>query len=464
MGNTFSYQEKQCYLKLNAGAGTLRGVEYDQKARRFANIPYAKAPVGALRWRKPQPLGPNFTFNSPDGSPFDSTKLGQVCPQPSYSEGVNKEEAGFDFGEDCLRLNIWTPSQPPDDGTKYPVIIWLHGGWFQIGDPSHEISMNPVEFVNQVKAVFVSVGYRLNVFGFLTGKALLEENGGSGGANFGLWDQRLAMEWVYENISAFGGDPENIMLAGRSAGAYAVQTQVLYDFRGQMEESKRGHFQRIMMYSNAIPAQPKKIADCEEQFDELCDFFSIPRDTSNTRKLSVLRDIPSKDLVNAIMKLRNHTFRPVTDDEFIHDSMIAHFKSGGFAAEFKRRGLRLFMSEMLNEESLYGATNPPEPNLESLKLQISNYYAPDVTARLLNYYDVPTSKDKAEWRSTFGKIIADGQVRAPSRFIVESLVTHGVSINDIWRYLIAYRMSFITERIAPMSFGVTHAMDKPLWK
>lgn len=464
MGNTCSaYEERECEVKLKGKLGDIRGVQYDQRVCRYASIPYSKAPIGPLRWRKPQPVEADFTYNSPDGSAFDGTKLGKVCPQPNYSAGVNK--AGHDFGEDCLRVNIWTPSKPPADGARWPVVIWFHGGWFQIGEPSHEASMNPVEFVKEVETVFVAVGYRLNVFGFLSGNALADENGGSGGGgNFGLWDQRLAIEWVYENVAAFGGDPDNIVLAGRSAGAYAVQAQTLYDFRGQAEPSMRNRFRRLIMYSNAIPAQPKKVADCQEQFDELCDFFSIPKHATGADKLAALRDIPAVDLVGAIMKLRNHTFRPVTDDDFIHDGMLEYFQTGAFAAEFKRRGLRLLISEMRNEESLYGATNPPEASCESLQLQISNYYAPEVTARLLEHYDVPTSNDKKDWQTVFGKIVSDGQVRAPSRFLIDTLVQHGVSIRDIWRYLIAYRLSFITDKVAPASFGVTHAMDKPLWK
>ena len=119
---------------------------------------------------------------------------------------------------------------------------------------------------------------------------------------------------------------------------------------------------------------------------------------------------------------------------------------------------------MLNEESLYSVYNPPEPNEESLRLQIANYYGPTTADRVLPWYKVPTSTDKKEWLALYGSIISDGQVRAPSRFLVNSLIEHGVDIKDIWRYQIAYRISFIDEKSAPMDWGVTHAMDRPIWK
>lgn len=465
MGNTLSsYSESECELPLPNQSGTIRGIQYNERSCRFANIPYAKPPTGDLRWRRPQPLDKAFSCNSTDGTSFDATNFGPLCPQPVYSKGVAKK-SGYSWGEDCLQVNIWTPRVPKPDGSKkWPVIIWFHGGWFQIGDPSYEASMNPVEFVQAVDAVFVTVGYRLNVFGFLTGSALQAEGADSGAGNYGLWDQRLAMDWVYDNIATFGGDPDDILLAGRSAGAYAVQAQTLYDFRGDLESAQRDRFRRLIMYSNAIPAQPKSVRDCQEQFDELCDFFEVPKGAINSEKLNMLRAVPANELVDAIMKLQNHTFRPVTDNVFIHDGMIEYYQSGEFAAEFKRRGLRLLVSEMLNEESLYGVTNGPEPNTESLRVQISNYYAPDVTSRLLEHYSVPDSTEKKDWETAFGNIISDGQVRAPSRFLVNNLVQNGVELKDVCRYLIAYRLSFITDSVAPSSWGVTHAMDKPLWK
>jgi carboxylesterase type B len=407
-----------------------------------------------------------YSYSSPDGVPYDATKFREVCLQTNYSASVKKQLQHV-LGEDCLRLNIWAPIRKPEEkDPKWPVMIWFHGGWFQIGEPSQEESMDPTELIStgQLNAVFVAVGYRLNVFGFLAGDALREETGGQEVGNYGLWDQRLAMEWVYKNISAFGGDPENITLSGRSAGAYAVQAQTLYDFRGSMDESARNHFRRLVMYSNAIPTQPKTPEDCQSQLDELCKFFNIALEAPGPEKLRRLRELNAEDLCAAVMKLKHHTFRPVTDGIFIHPGIFEYYCDGSFAKEFKRRHLRLLIGEVLNEETLYAVTNGPEANRESLELQVSNYYSPSTTSRLLQHYSLPDSDQKRDWEAVFGQIISDGQVRAPSRFLVHNLLQHGVDIKDVWRYLIAYRMSFITDKVAPPSFGVSHAMDRPIWK
>ncbi|KAF5581277.1 triacylglycerol lipase II precursor [Fusarium pseudocircinatum] len=462
MGNSISYTTSDCHVNL-PNHGSLKGLQFDSKSRRFAGVPYAQPPVGNLRWRKPQPFPKTHLYESLDGSPFDATHFGPVCPQANYSKNVSEHIPKHAYSEDCLRLNIWTPVPDPNEpDKKWPVMVWFHGGWFQVGDPSQEESMDPTELISTggLQAVFVAVGYRLNVFGFLAGKFLLEESGGEAVGNYGLWDQRLAMDWVYENIAVFGGDPKNIILAGRSAGAYSVLAQALYDFRGK---ESHGRFTRMIMYSNAIPTQPKTVQDCEEQFDELCEYFGIPTDISGAERLRDLRSISADDLSSAIMELKNHTFRPVTDDLFIHSGIFDYYRDGSFAREFKKRGLKLYIGEVLDEDTLYAVTNPPDPNFSSLQMQISNYYPPHVTDRLLKHYSLPQTKDKKAWQQLFGRIIADGQVRAPSRYLMDNLVRNGVDIKNVWRYLIAYRLSFITNEVAPASFGVSHAMDRPIW-
>ncbi|KAL4808355.1 Alpha/Beta hydrolase protein [Aspergillus unguis] len=467
MGNNISYQTTECSVDLPNGS--IKGLQFDTKSRRFANVPYALPPTGHLRWRKPQRLPESFSYSSHDNSPFDATKFGQVCLQPNYSATVNKQIPQHKYGEDCLRLNIWTPVPDPDNGEskkKWPVMVWFHGGWFQMGDPSNEPGMDPTELISTggLNAVFVAVGYRLNIFGFLASDALKEESPDGAVGNYGLWDQRLAMDWVYENIASFGGDPENITLSGRSAGAYAVQAQTLYDFRGSLPESAKNRFKRLVMYSNAIPAQPKTLAECQPQFDELCEYFQISGTMPGVEKLQRLRDLPAKDLCDAIMKLKHHTFRPVTDGVFIHENLFEYYRSGSFAEEFRRRGLRILIGEVRNEETLYAVTNGPDASLESLETQISNYYSPSTTSRLLQHYELPSaSTDKKDWQAVFGRIVSDGQVRAPSRFLVNNLLDNGVDVKDVWRYVIAYRLSFITDKVAPKDFGVSHAMDRPFW-
>ncbi|KAL4877383.1 Alpha/Beta hydrolase protein [Aspergillus karnatakaensis] len=462
MGNTLSYHETVCEVSLG-NKGSISGVQLDDKSRRYAGVPYALPPTGEYRWRKPRTLPETYTYSSTDGKSYDATKFKAVCPQKAYHVGGAEGGEGA-YSEDCLFVNIWTPVRKDGDDRKWPIMLWLHGGWFQMGDPSQEAGMDPTELISTggLNAIVVAIGYRLNVFGFLSGPDLFEESDGGAAGNFGLWDQRVAAEWVWENIGYFGGDRENITLAGRSAGAYSVEAQMLHEFR--KPDERKTLFRRFFMDSNAIPAQPKSLSDTKGQFDELCEYFGIEGTLPGKEKLSRLRQKTAQELVQAIPKLKNHTFRPVTDDIFIHSGMVEYLKSKTFADEFKARKARLLIGEVLNEETLYSTYNSPtEPTLESLRTQVSNYYAPEVTDRALKRYKLPESDCLEEWQKLFGQIISDGQVRAPSRALVNNLVANGVDLRDIWRYQIAYRLSFIDETVAPMSFGVAHAMDKPFW-
>ncbi|KAJ5724920.1 hypothetical protein N7493_006648 [Penicillium malachiteum] len=468
MGNTLSYQESPHEINLGA-KGKIQGIQYDNKSRRYAGIPYALPPVGVHRWRKPRPLPETHTYTQPDGRPFDGTCFYPICPQEAYAGGAEKDPDSEPYSEDCLRLNIWTPSDDHSGSDrKWPVVLWFHGGWFQLGEPLQELGMDPTEMIStgKLNAVVVGVGYRLNVFGFLAGEALLEESHGESAGNFGLWDQRLAMEWVVENIGKFGGDVGNITLGGRSAGAYAVHVQVLHDFQlgsEEVDEERVDLFHRFYMYSNAIPAQPKALKDVNPQFEELCEYFKVDHALSGPEKVDKLREISYQELVAAMKHLKNHTFRPVTDDLFIFKGFTEYHRSGAFADQFRKRRLKVLIGEVLNEETLYATYNTPEPNIDSLRLQVSNYYAPETTDRILHAYDLPSTADPEAWKTLYGNIIADGQVRAPSRWLIHSLYDHGVSLKDIWRYRIAYRLSFITDKVARRSWGVSHAMDKPFW-
>ena len=172
----------------------------------FKGIPYAAAPVGALRWRPPQPA-------SAWTQPRDATRFGASCIQPA-----RRERAG-DVGptdEDCLFLNVWTKGL---DG-KRPVMVWIHGGAFRLGSGSMAL-YDGARFAQQ-GVVLVTMNYRLGRFGFFAHPALAATNPDDDRANFGLMDQAAALAWVRDNIAAFGGDPNNVTVFGESAGGASV--------------------------------------------------------------------------------------------------------------------------------------------------------------------------------------------------------------------------------------------------
>lgn len=401
MGNSISYEETPVEVALG-DKGSLRGTRFDNKACRYAGVPYALPPIGENRWRKPQPLPTSHAFSDATGGPYNAQHFKAICPQEAFHLAEAKK--GLDgYSEDCLFLNIWTPTgESPAEG--WPVFLWLHGGWFAMGDPSQTPDMDPTELISTggLSAIFVAIGYRLNVFGFLAGDELLRESGGVSGGNYGLLDQRMAIEWVHENIAFFGGNANNVTLAGRSAGAYAVEAHMLYELRNRVEQ--RPLFHRVFMDSNAIPAQPKSLSDGQKQFDELCKFFELPIDMPAKDRLAELRNKSWQDLLLAMPQLENHTFRPVTDNIFIQHGMLEYINSASFATDFKKVQFRMLSCEVLNEETLYSTYNAPtKPGLDSLRMQLSNYYAPAVADRVLQLYDLPTSKDLEEWKQFFGK-------------------------------------------------------------
>ena len=173
----------------------------------FKGIPYAAAPVGALRWKSPQPATPWNGIR-------DATRFGARCwASAPFGGPVSPKDAS----EDCLFLNVWTGAKTT--GARLPVMVFLHGGGFQFGTASD----NALDGASLARkgVVLVTINYRLGVFGFLAHPELDAEGHGASGM-FGIEDQIAALRWVKSNIAAFGGDPANVTVFGESAGAHAV--------------------------------------------------------------------------------------------------------------------------------------------------------------------------------------------------------------------------------------------------
>ena len=211
--------------------GALRGVWHEGIAR-FAGIPFAAPPVGPLRFRPPQPVEPWDDVRAAD-------TFGPIAPQnPSIMDalfGGDSEQ----WDEDCLYLNVWTPSL---EGSL-PVMVWIHGGGFEMGSGSSPL-YDGTSFARD-GVVLVTLNYRLGAFGFLELGDLDPELAGSG--NCGLLDQVAALEWVRDNIAGFGGDPEQVTIFGESAGAMSVASLMSMP-------SASGLFHRAIAQSGAAQA------------------------------------------------------------------------------------------------------------------------------------------------------------------------------------------------------------------
>ncbi len=201
-------------LKLSTVVTTRQGQlagSVDGEAIAFKGIPYAAAPVGDLRWRDPQPT-PAWQGMRRAGA------FGKSCIQPTFDASM--DGSGSNVGsqsEDCLSLNVWTPSVNPS--AIRPVMVWIHGGAYVIGSSNLPVwSGAPLASKG---AVVVNLNYRLGQLGFFAHSALEKDSPG-GSVNFGLLDQVAALKWVQQNIAAFGGNPNNVTIFGESAGGQSV--------------------------------------------------------------------------------------------------------------------------------------------------------------------------------------------------------------------------------------------------
>ncbi|PPK86472.1 para-nitrobenzyl esterase [Neolewinella xylanilytica] len=195
--------------------GTLEG-EYSTRTgvQRYLGIPFAAPPTGELRWQPPQPA-----------TNWDGVRMAkEFGPRPVqryvYDDMRFRSPS---VSEDCLYLNVWTPAKAGETGL--PVLVYFYGGGFQAG--SGDERRYDGETLAREGVVVVTPNYRLNIFGFLAHPELSAESDYGGSGNYGLMDQAAAIQWVKDNIEAFGGDPDKITIAGESAGSMSVSAQTV---------------------------------------------------------------------------------------------------------------------------------------------------------------------------------------------------------------------------------------------
>ncbi|KAF9100217.1 hypothetical protein BGX27_000458 [Mortierella sp. AM989] len=319
--------------------GALRGtVDQTRQVAVFRNVPYAVVPE---RWRpaiKPEPWT----------GVRDATKQGPVCPHiPSGfvlgllapkklpSHGTSKHRFGLDHDErDCLNLNIFVPLSTLKDGTEQvPVMTWVHGGSNRNGsnaEPFYNAS-NFVQHSIKLKqpVIVVVINYRVSVFGFFASKELEQDMEDYVAAhpstssyeqsvgNWGLMDQKLAFDWVRENITAFGGNSRNVTAFGESAGAIGIHYHMLIP-------SHHGLFDHAILQSGTVFTLPPRHVHKEGQtfFDELLQKLDIPLDLDSKEKIKRLKAIPADDLVIAADGVKQASYTPFYDGGKIIPSKI----------------------------------------------------------------------------------------------------------------------------------------------
>jgi para-nitrobenzyl esterase len=206
----------------------------------WLGIPYAQAPVGALRWAPPKPPTPWST-------PRAATQFGNECRKPTVPTS----------SEDCLFVNVWKPS----DGGRRPVLVHIHGGGFFGGSGDGDNTL----LANTGREVVVSMNYRLGIYGFLANSAF-----GAHSGDYGLQDQQAALRWVQDNISRFGGDPQNVTIYGESAGGSSVCDQIASPTAAGLFKqaiSTSGEYNTLFGGPEQAPRTPEdlEVQDCKSK-------------------------------------------------------------------------------------------------------------------------------------------------------------------------------------------------------
>ncbi len=287
--------------------GTFIGVPKDGYTL-FAGIPYAKAPVGERRFGKPELFQETKEV-------FSATEFSGIChqgiPEPGsfyekeFYQGWSREAV---CKEDCLYLNIWTPAEHAEE--KLPVLFWIHGGAFNHGY-GHEIEFDGEAYCKR-GVILVTINYRLGIWGFLSHP---EINGGI--ANLGIRDQICALDWVYENIAGFGGNPEKITAAGQSAGGYSVEALLV-------SELTRGKIAGAVMQSGGCINPGFRGCITKEQAwegtEEFCKKHGIHR-------IGELMEMPAEELQSIAEDFRNGL---VIDGEVLQQDCNAGMEAGKY--------------------------------------------------------------------------------------------------------------------------------------
>ncbi|MDB6161615.1 MAG: carboxylesterase [Gammaproteobacteria bacterium] len=405
----------------NVGRTRYQGEWTSSGSAVFRGIPYAQPPVGALRWKPPQPL------------PQPAGTHSAVQPVPTCLQafvGWNRAEAERSE-EDCLYLDIRTPRV--NRKARLPVLVWIHGGANWAGAASWVIDSGLADR----GIVVVTVQYRLGVFGFLSHPELTRESPHGASGNFGLMDQIAALEWVKRNIAAFGGDPASVTIAGHSAGAQDAGLLLL-------SPRARGLFARAIQQSGTagfgLPA--RTLAENERLGAAFAQLAGVTQDES---QIEALRATDARKLLDAQMLLESPTLadnsflflQPVMDGWIVTGAPADLLKNG------KSARVPLLIGNTAQELTLYGGDS-------AVRRALARIFGPfsDQALGLYGLHDGTQPPDDPILGSTAMQIAADDTFRCPAEF---TAATHAASGQRVWR--------FQMERAAPGQLRIDHGSE-----
>jgi para-nitrobenzyl esterase len=349
--------------QVRTASGLLEGTtSTDGKVRAYKGIPFAAPPVADLRWKPPQPALAWEGVRK-------ATSFGARCMQAYiYDDMVFRDDGP---SEDCLYLNVWTPSSSASD--HLPVMVWIYGGGFQAGSPSEP--RQDGEMLAKKGVIVVSMSYRLGIFGFFSHPALTQESPQHASGNYGLLDQLAALRWVHDNIAAFGGDPASVTIFGESAGSMSVSAQMASPLAKGLFARAIGESGAVFMYRNPLHA----LAVSERTGDK----FAAELGAGS---LKDLRAKSAKDLLDASRKDKTERFWPNVDGYFMPETPFAIYGQGSQAH------VPLLAGWNQDEQDYHGILGHTKPTKTNYIAKLQKLGEKDKTPDLLKYY--PASNDE----------------------------------------------------------------------
>ena len=333
--------------------------------RNFKGIPFARPPVGDLRWREPQPVK-NWT------GARNADQFGPRCMQRT-SPGADYWFRSNGMSEDCLYLNVWTPAKSGNE--RLPVLVYIFGGGFQNGDGSEP--RYDGESMARRGIVAVSVNYRTNIFGFFVHPELTKESPHGAAGNYGLLDQVAALQWVQKNTAAFGGDSKHVTIAGESAGSISVSALMASQLSKNLMAAAIGESGAAI---SSLPPQP--LADAEQNGVKFAAAAGV-----NT--LGALRAMTAEQIEDAAAKAQGVRFSTAMDGYFLSKSLTETFEAGAQAK------VPLLEGSNTQEQAARSVLGSGDPTPETLANAIRKFYG-DKAEPVLKAYAASTTDEVYE--------------------------------------------------------------------
>ena len=412
---------------VETSAGRLEGEDHGDLLV-FRGIPFAKPPVGPLRFRPPEPPEPGPGIR-------DATISGPGAPQ-----GVNPFEMLLpvlvpETSEDCLYLNVFTPGTTG----KRPVMVWIHGGGNVVGAGS-QLLYDGSELVRRGDVVIVTLNYRLGIFGFLYGLPIAGENSVTSG-NEGLLDQVAALRWVQHEIAAFGGDPDNVTVFGQSAGCMDIAALMGMP-------SAHGLFHKAVLQSSGTAGNSMPSDEAARVSAAILDAAGLTPATAGQ-----LRELPAEALLDLQTRVGMVTggFFPVIDGDVLPRSTYEAIADGGMA------GVPIVVGTVRDEFSMFML---PDPGIGALN-----------DASLLARLEAITPGREQEAIDLYrGEREARGEDVSPPALWIAMMTDHDffvpamrfAALQSAHAPSYAYLFSWLSP-VMGGAFGSIHGIDLPFW-